>query len=533
MREIKVDFEASKAGALEKWIPVLSELAHIGFTIWRNEPSDVETQMFLLSKTVYAVNREGKGRQFLFQTSDGTQICICLPFLCHLLGYRRFYKHLNDFSHHLVTKAESCFAEMRGAFNTSKIIRSILASEVSTNSGNIFEKLKRKKTPKEDWDFFRSLILPTHPHDVLGYVRHTGHDKEDFSKQWQKYVFVPAQKHFASSFLNGGSVRLAHPSKVSTFSALLHLEGKPTGFRQVVHCGKVGICQVGNAEEELDFLEALAQHFLGKVGHTGKKGQVRAGEEGALATLRQLRSPLNSTGDSLMHWVSQIWSDEARAGGPHYATAKTFSLRMKNFCCSLVQPPLPEMRMVQQSSLVVTTTDCWSTTVETTGEGKKVKKVTKRRHHSQVPHLVFSRKQLLQLEQCGAKAFVGTMSLTAEGSHIRVIPNCTPSVGGGKMPEGNMVFIPQGCIFWQPATVILGDGFRTGPKGNPRLQLVVVLVPTGNVETVMDEIGQPQPEFLHQGVPVPANASNYFRTSDESTHFHSPSAASIVKTIGV
>jgi hypothetical protein len=45
---------------------------------------------------------------------------------------------------------------------------------------------------------------------------------------------------------------------------------------------------------------------------------------------------------------------------------------------------------------------------------------------------------------------------------------------------GEFVFIPMGAMFIQPATMVHGGGYRTGPRGNPRLHHVLFLVFTGN-----------------------------------------------------
>ena len=93
--------------------------------------------------------------------------------------------------------------------------------------------------------------------------------------------------------------------------------------------------------------------------------------------------------------------------------------------------------------------------------------------------------QLKVLDAAGARAFVGVLPLTGEGSILRLLTTAEDS-----RKEGHMIVVPPGCLFWHPATAARAFGFRTGPMGNAVLQFVLILLPSDKVDTVMSDLGQ-------------------------------------------
>ena len=100
-------------------------------------------------------------------------------------------------------------------------------------------------------------------------------------------------------------------------------------------------------------------------------------------------------------------------------------------------------------------------------------------------HLGLPTQFLKELDGADARAYVGLMPLTDEGSFLRVISSDDRlDEQDASRNEGQVVFIPKGRLFWHPATLLRSGGFRTGPNGNPRMQFVFILLPSHKLRSV-------------------------------------------------
>lgn len=97
---------------------------------------------------------------------------------------------------------------------------------------------------------------------------------------------------------------------------------------------------------------------------------------------------------------------------------------------------------------------------------------------AQVPHLPNSPAKLKELEGLGIKMFLATVPLSNDGCFLRIYRKYREE--GGDV--GHLLFVPEGAMLVQPATMVHGGGFRTGVGGNPRLQLELYLVPKAAAE---------------------------------------------------
>lgn len=488
MRE---EYNKDKVTALEKWIPLLTELARIACAIWEN-PAKEESRLLLLSRTLLVVARsKGSGCTFLTRPTtetEGCQISFCLSFLCQLLGYRRSYTQLSEFNSLFVGGVGSNFKSLAKQFNKSVVTQRLIGGELSWPD-KVFPLLGKNKIHRPSRAIFRNLVLPSHD---------TIHGFDLNPESFQKKVVAPAGSFLKTSFIKGGSL-IADPVK---------LEGK-ISLDSTTHSGVVGVIRV--ADTLLPLLSSLGDALLNEVGHSGRKHSLAFTEVGEWNGLRQCRTPLGQA-PALSSLLGTFLSEEDVAAGGYVRQATDFSTQMKTFLGRNLDTSV-EWSLLQMSSLLVTTSNCYQN------------RGANPRHHSQVPHRVFSSPQLQELEANGAKAFVGTLPLTAEGSYVRVIPEGEKKAGG-KLSEGHMVFIPYPNVFWQPATLLRGGGFRTGVNGNPRVEFVFILVPGDDIENVMTRVGNPDKEFL------PADDSTHFSTADSTGDFYSQEASTIVKAIG-
>ena len=85
----------------------------------------------------------------------------------------------------------------------------------------------------------------------------------------------------------------------------------------------------------------------------------------------------------------------------------------------------------------------------------------------------------MEAQSQGIRAFISTHSLSKEGAYLRVHPEFVE--GDDATYDGKLVYIPPGVCFIQPWSMIHGGGFRTGPLGNPCLQVAVFLIPESKI----------------------------------------------------
>ncbi len=95
-------------------------------------------------------------------------------------------------------------------------------------------------------------------------------------------------------------------------------------------------------------------------------------------------------------------------------------------------------------------------------------------HLAQTPHSM-DEATLARLSGAGIRAYSCTIPLSKDGAWLRVYPEGADSVGADAF--GQMVFIPHGTMYMQPAATIHGGGFRFSFNGNRRVQLLLFFVP--------------------------------------------------------
>ena len=90
-------------------------------------------------------------------------------------------------------------------------------------------------------------------------------------------------------------------------------------------------------------------------------------------------------------------------------------------------------------------------------------------------HLDFSKREIEKFNAKGVLAHVVTIPMSEEGCLLRVAPFLDEA--DANTHDGHLVYVPEGHAFIQPMTMAHAGGFRTGHWGNPRLHMVVFMVP--------------------------------------------------------
>ena len=290
-------------------------------------------------------------------------------------------------------------------------------------------------------------------------------------------------------------------------------------FDGVSHFGNAGACVSDPAAAPL--LKCLRDTLLQQVGHSGEKERAEMGHVNRSTGLRyHSTQPMieDSLVELLEHFsVSEDRVDSIRAYSTAFWLAQTASCH--GFANTPPEMPVDKYSVLSVSSFLVTTEGCW----------KSVGNDPWGEHQSQVPHVDFSEPQLLWLQKVGALPYVGCMAVSEEGCYLRAISQVNNSPDQPVDP-GHMLHIPNGCVFWQPATLMHGGGFRTGPMGNPRMHFLLVLVLNDQMDTVVEyfasDDGVPTNEYATAG-------GDYSFEATQDGQFHSPAAALIVSEIGV
>ena len=96
------------------------------------------------------------------------------------------------------------------------------------------------------------------------------------------------------------------------------------------------------------------------------------------------------------------------------------------------------------------------------------------RHSCQTGHLDFSGDAIDKMIDIGIFPFVFLQPLSDEGSFVRVHPQLDASVKDSCV--GEMVYLPHGTVLGIPGSLVHGEGYQTGPHGNPCLCYVVFLI---------------------------------------------------------
>jgi hypothetical protein len=107
----------------------------------------------------------------------------------------------------------------------------------------------------------------------------------------------------------------------------------------------------------------------------------------------------------------------------------------------------------------------------------------------QTGHVDFPEAKLLEWNKEGVIPIIAMMPLSSDGLVLQVYPKGYDSTM--TMPEkknqGKLLMVPQESVFGFPATMFHSGGLRTSPRGNKRIQFVLLCYETGKAEAHFPE----------------------------------------------
>ena len=500
---VKTDCEEDLEKGLEKWMPRLEVVATLGLKLLELE--NEEAVVFFLSKVI-GIEIHGKGGyRVLLPLPDGTTMKICLSLFYDVMGYEQFHGCLNDFQKNLKNLLGPQIADLSNVFSRltrQNVFASLIPSFAERGLAQLM--VDFAMNPRNKRNHYSKKTVPLM---WLGPVEAGVNLPLLSNATFQNTHWGDLRELFKQViFTNAPSIRIAHPR--------LQAHGGQPMFTLPIgnespHFGNAGASDMSELVGGQQLIETSLQLLMDVAGFHGKRSSpLLTADDLCPRIVCSLPKPPTEN-DSLARLLQDF--DISGAKFPEVQPIlQAFWQHMKTACLGLIpNKPRPDAayKLYSTSAFRITTRD----------DLKNLDQV------AQVPHLFRRGVWLDNLVTNGAYVLHVLVPLTPEGCCVRV--HTGPNDG-----PGTLVFIPLGQMFILPATMIHGDGYRTGILGNPCLQFLVVALPREHEADILhsfdpfgDTWGDQTPKFY------PAS----FGHAPAQHQYHAPVPHSFFNQVGL